>query len=318
MVIRGIQKRVLIVCILTILAIITVFLVLRVFATDITNSLEPRYILCIPQGGIIDMCNAILRCHKYAVSTNRILLIDTTTGWFNDDINEYIQIHSPYVYTGHPATLYEKIKDKSIYPKGINLMDIKAPVNRDNKFYMDDTLVTYDLNREFNETVLVYSMFRLGEPGFTELLQFCSFSKIVVDAYKKTRARLPKSYVSVHIRNTDYESNVAEFMEKHSSELENKAIFLASDNKQTIDQFKERYGANLYSFAFIPDNGGKPIHENYVRTKEESKKYNTETLVDILLLAAADEYYYSNAQSGFSKTVTELRNDKRLLDRLIE
>jgi hypothetical protein len=288
-----------------------------VYAKDGKDRDEPRYLICIPQGGLIDMCNVILRCHKYAVANNRILIIDTSLGWYNDDINKYINIYSPYVYTGAPDTIYHKIKDLSIFPQGVNIMNMNSISKREDVFYINNIPVSYDLDHDHPETIMVYSLFRLGNNGFTELLNFCGFSNLVLDAYKSARARLPQKYISIHVRNTDYTSDVAKFIETHDAEFTDTAIFLGSDNKKTINQFKERYGKNLYSFAYIPDNGGKPIHDGYKRTKAEAEKYNIETFVDILLLASADEYYYSFKGSGFSQAVMQLRDEPRLLHRLL-
>lgn len=306
------------------LLIIIIINVTNNLACKASYSLEPNYIICIPQGGLIDMCNVIYRSHEYAKNYNRILLIDTTTGWFNDDINDYIQFHSPYIYTGHPNTLNYKIKDISVYPSGINIMDMPFPEKRRNphsegySFYLNDRSLSYNLDKSFDERIMVYSMYRLGPHYFNELLRFSSISDMVKKSYWSARARLPSYYVGIHIRNTDYASDVPHFIKTHETQFAEKALFVATDNRGSLDLIKEKYGSNVFSFTDITDNGGKPLHEARNRNKEESRKYNIDTFVDLLLLASANEYYHSSNESGFSLAIVEVRNEEGLLTRLLK
>jgi hypothetical protein len=160
-------------------------------------------------------------------------------------------------------------------------------------------------------------MYRIGLFYFGDLLRFSTLSDLVKNAYWSARSRLPSYYVGVHVRNTDYASNVPEFIKDHENQFLEKAIFVATDNRSSLDLFKEKYGSNVFSFTDITDNGGKPLHHGSNRNKEESRKYNIDTFVDILLLATANEYYYSSKESGFSLAIVELRNEDALLKRLL-
>jgi hypothetical protein len=284
--------------------------------------LEPKYMVCVPQGGIMDKCNVINNCIEYVKKYNRVLIIDTKRDWFNDDINEYIYIHSPYVYTGAADSIVNKINNLSKLPKNINLNNLDnivlkkhGPTPQEWVYYKDDKSLTFDLNKDYNENVLVYSNCG-GGFGFISLLEISTLAPNVLDVYKTRRAQLPEKYVGLHIRNTDIGSNISKFLDDHKDVLENNTIFLASDNKNTIDELKKIFGEKLVTFADIPDNGGKPIHEGYERTKEESQKYNIDTFVDILLLASADEYYFSCQKSGFSTTIKEMRTKPELIKRI--
>jgi hypothetical protein len=134
-------------------------------------------------------------------------------------------------------------------------------------------------------------------------------------AYKTARDKLPASYVAIHIRNTDYKSNVGDFLKKHGDLLKDKPIFLASDNKGTIELFKKQF--NIYSFSDIPENYGHNLHEEYSRSGPEISKYNLDTIVDLLLLASSSELYYSYAESAFTQAAIELHEDQELLARLL-
>ena len=154
-------------------------------------------------------------------------------------------------------------------------------------------------------------------PGLVPLLEISTFSREILDLYKLRRSQLPQKYIGVHIRNTDYKSDLSTFINENHNILDNNVIFLASDNKDTIDEMMSLYRNNIFTFANIPANNGKPIHEGYKRTKEESHLYIIDTFVDILLLANADTFIYSSKESGFSKAVEELHKNPDLIKKLL-
>jgi len=284
--------------------------------------LEPKYVLCIPQEGIMDKFHTIYRCLNYAKKTNRVLIIDTTKDWFNDDINQYIHFHSSYIYTGPSNSIIHRINKLTTYPRNINIekldtiKKIKKNADAHHKFYINNICLSFGLNKQYDESIVVYSNGGGGN-GLISLLEMSTLNAEVISMYKLRRAQLPDKYVGIHIRNTDYTSDVPNFVKTHDHIFRNNAVFLASDNKKTIDSIKNKYGKNIYTFASIPDNDGKPIHEYYNRTQKEAKIYNIDTLVDIFLLAAADNYYFSCVKSGFSKTIFELRKKPELIKRLL-
>jgi len=261
-------------------------------------NLEPSYIICIPEGNITNIFNTIWRCHEYAKKTGRILIIDTHYEWFNDDINTYIHFHSPYIYAGNPETIYFKIKNLSIYPKGVDIMNLSGTASE----------INYSLNSEPDEKIMVYkSQGQMG--GFCDFLQFCSFSPVVMDVYNATFSRLPNRYIGVHIVSDNYDGDILEFIKKSQKLFESKAIFISSDNRVMSDIFRNKFGSNIYEFS---NSGNVVIREN----KDEYRKYVIDSFVDILLLASANEYYYINSRSELSLAITELREDNILLKRL--
>lgn len=316
------KKKTLIIVIFVIILIIiaSIICVIKYMSGFDKEHLVPKYMILVPQAGTIDMCCIVLTCIRYAKKHNRVLIIDSTDTWFNDDFNEYINIHSPQVYTGAADTITHKINALTTYPPNVNIEKLSDVVyDKQTKAYtVNGTSLSFPLNQDYDARIVVYSNGRQPGASLSELLEMCTFSPKVLDVFKSRRAQLPYKYVSVHIRNTDYDSDVPKFIEENNNVLEYKTIFLASDNKNSIDEMKSKYGSNIITFAYIPDNNGKPIHEGYKRTKEESRLYNVDTFVDILLLAAANEYYYSCKKSGFSQAILELRSKPALLSRLLK
>jgi hypothetical protein len=203
-------------------------------------------------------------------------------------------------------------------------MNPKFPEKRKNtdslgfSFFLNDRNLSYSLDKNYDERILLYSMYRQSDFHFNDLLRICTLSDMVKTAYWSARSKLPSYYVGIHVRNTDYISNVPEFLNIHEKQFADKALFVATDNRSSLELFKEKYGSNIFNFTDITDNGGRPQHEGNIRNKEESRKYNIDTFVDILLLASANEYYHSSKESGFSLAIAELRNEESILKRLLK
>ena len=105
--------------ILILLIVLVIIWLIYVFLRSL--SVGPIYIVCRPMCGLIDKMSVIKNCIDYAIKSNRVIIIDTTTDYFNDDINVYINIHSPHVYTGPADSILPKIMNLSIYPPGTKL-----------------------------------------------------------------------------------------------------------------------------------------------------------------------------------------------------
>jgi len=296
------KKRAFIIAILLVVAIICIVLY---FNRRKAGIFEPSYIVCFPKGGFINMIHRVIDAYTYAVDHNRVLIVDTRKNWFKDSLYEYFFIHSPYVYVGDIDFLYGSLDKLTKYPSvsnGLKNIDIEGKYN-------------IDLTRDYSEQVLLYSHFG-GGPSVKPFFSICSLTPIVYEAYKKARDKLPANYVGVHIRNTDYKSDVDAFIKKYTDILKDKPVFLASDNKNTIEQFKKQF--NIYTFSDIPENYGMNLHEEYSRSGAEIRKYNVDTIVDLLLLASSSELYYSFAESAFTQAAIELHEDKELLKGLLK
>ena len=282
-------KNKLIIIITLIIIVLVVF-----FYKEKPNYGEPNYIICFPKGGFINMIHRIIAAHRYAVKHNRVLIIDTRRNWFGDSLNEYMFFHSNNVYVGDNDFLYKSLQPLSMYPNYLSLKE----QNELPEIY------NINLSKEYKERVLIYSHFG-GGSSVKEFFSLCSLTPVMFDAYKSARDKLPNSYVAVHIRS---DKDVPEFINKHIELLNGKPIFLASDNVNTIDVFKKQF--NIYSFSDIH------LKKEDERSKEEIRKYNIDTIVDLLLLASGSELYYSSVESAYTHAAIELHEDSALLKRL--
>ena len=279
-----------------------------------------KYIVCYPVGGFCDMLHIIDRCLNYAIKYNRILMIDTCKTWFQHDIYKYITFTHKNIYNKLSYQLFDKASIyqasfKNILNREFTIVD-KTDYNNFKKYKVYTSLgdeINTDLSLEYKEDVLIYSCGGGGIP-FT-LIKYLHFNKIVLDKYYKRLNILPKKYTSFHIRNTDYKSDVKTFLEKHHNILTNNSCFIATDNITTRDEIKKKYGATIYYFSDIPKVKTGGIHLNPI--KMDHTTFIIDCIVDILLLASANEYYYSSTQSGYSKFALYLFTNKNILNNLV-
>jgi len=272
-------------------------------------SLPKKYLICLPQGGFNDMLNRIYFSYQYALRNKRILVIDTRRCDFRDDIRKYIifnLIKGSY-YTGSFDELYKNLQNKSIYPeeftgKNINSIDIKSESLYFNptKLYFQQVLITCGYG---------------GGIEADSLLKSCRFTEKIINEYRRRKEILPSLYISIHIRNTDYTSDIPKFLEEIN--VNESDIFLASDNADTIEIFKEKYGSRLYSFSNIPKGSyGQNIHID-LKTSSNAENINIDCIVDLLLLASGSKILYSLNKSGYTKLALSIHKQPDLLSHLI-
>jgi hypothetical protein len=281
-----------------------------------------KYLVVHPKGGFVDCMSVIDKCLQYAIIYNRIMVIDMKYSHFNVDLQKYVLFDHPNIHNCILDNFYESIKNSSVFPNQLRgLVGIYNSVYINNKsFYITDskeevsTLI--DLTKDYEEDVLVYGHCRNGPIG-KMIFNHLKFSSFIMDEYKKRITVLPKKYISFHIRNTDHKSNVPEFIEIHNDKMKNNVFFLASDNKENIDDIKKKFGSNVYTFSNITTQE-LPLH--FIRHKSHDDKMQNirDSICDLLILSGGTEFYYSNKYSGYSQLANYFHSTPDILKKLIE
>ena len=258
-----------------------------------------KYIVCYPYGGFCDMLHVIDDCLNYAIKYNRILIIDTTNNWFKEDIYNYMTF------------THENMTNKLNYSLQFN-MDVKNNIqySMNQNPYCNNSI---DLSIEYTEDIIYYNNCGGGIP-YT-LLNYFHFNPIIIDSYRTRLNALPKNYTSMHIRNTDIKSDVDNFISTHQYNLKNNSCFIATDDIVTRDKIKQLYGSNIYFFSNIPKLKGANIHYNHENI--DHKQFIIDCIVDILLLASANNFYYSSYSSGYSRLALYLFENKEILNKIL-
>jgi len=286
-----------------------------------------KYMLCIPGGGICDMIFVISYCLEYAIKNNRTLIIDTTRiDWFKESIHDFIAFNHPLICIRDPKISLRDIRPNSIFPEDLNthhLCDFPIYVNyKDARMQTENRAsLTIDLSKSYKEDIIVYCFWadsKLADvPNRFDITPYMKFKTNVLSVFRERRKLLPKSYVSFHIRNTDHKSDVSKFVEEHDHIFKTHPCFLASDNKQNIEDIKDKYCGNVYNFSKIEKYvEGAGLH-HITRTRDELISLIIDSYADLLLLASGDEIYISTRKSRFSLYAEYLLKHKQLLSNLI-
>lgn len=278
-----------------------------------------KYLLCRPLGGLNDNLARIYLCLEYCKKYNRILMIDMK---FN---NGYSINFSDYFYIqAEHRIIYDSNKIKeiilgnqfSIYPNGIiDLYNYKMDYDI-NWFYQigDDKIYTdINLNIDYNEDIVLYNACGGGE-GSLEIFKIIGLNKFVIDEFYLRYNKIPKPYISIHIRNTDYKMDYKKFYEKNQQKINNKNIFLATDSNSVLIFFKEK-NVNFYNFTSLPQND-EPIHSKWSPT--DKSRVFIDTICDLLILALGNEFLLPDTYFyGYTRLAYNLFLNKNIIKKLL-
>lgn len=279
-----------------------------------------RYIICKPRGGMIDIFSLILMSLKYSERFNRILIIDTSKSLhFKDGFFKYFSSNHNNIYKGNCNEFYDSVNITTY--KLRHYIDYKNfdPFTDKNYIICSGSKNNLDLNLDYNEDIILYgnNNFKLDR-DIIYFFQNFVIKPIILNVLKKRFDSLPIGYVSVHIRNTDYKSNVPLFIKKHYDILKNENIFLATDDVESLKLFQKHFN-NVYTFTNIIKSSNKlygrksgGIHF-IIRKKKKHEIFNIDTVVDFLLLANSKNYYFSCKKSGFSNCAKILFDNKKIV-----
>jgi len=277
-----------------------------------------KLVYCITFGGLSDNINQILAAYDYCKKYNRKLVINTVHfSRINDRIQNYFEMNDSVFYKVNLDAFFAMTKKMNIFPniESIDNLDFlwnpttKHMVLRDSKKEL-----IFNQEKNYKEDLLVVANCRVTVKNNTNDVKtfFKKYSpnKEILKILKKRYENLPKDYISVHIRNTDYKSDVDNFIKINKENFKNKNIFLASDNTESIAEFKEKTSANVFAFSNIPifdKNFKGGIHKYNVDNKQE---LNTDSIIDLILLSLGNYFYFSCPFSGYSLAAKDMNEDK--------
>jgi hypothetical protein len=120
---------------------------------------------------------------------------------------------------------------------------------------------------------------------------------------------MPKPYIGVQIRNTDYKSDpavVAPILKRYTH-----SVYLATDSVEA-QRYVRAIALGKVWTSPIPDFGGKPLHLTPV-SFEEKFRLNRIAIEDLIMLSLAENVYVSNARSGFACLAQKLNGNQRVV-----
>lgn len=207
----------------------------------------------------------------------------------------------------------------------------------------------FNFNKTYpREKVLLYSKGSGGD-GFS-MLQYIRFTPEFLKEFRlhSESLHIPAEYISIHLRATDRaliinnnirgislaESNTIiktptsskdpkkaslEKIDRFIKKFPGLAVFIASDNSNTLKYFKKKYPQTIMSEASFKYKSNSMENKSYIIHKKfGSKDENVlkDALFDLLLLAGGKAILTS--AGGFSRLAKKLQVDKALLMDMLE
>lgn len=200
------------------------------------------------------MMTQIKFCLDYCEASGRLCVIDTKrVREFENDIFDFFDISHSCLSSLSPPEFYRYVSETphiTIFPPIITpdilpyfLANTRHPINGYRIFNGVSTKL--DITRDNNETVIVHYNSGSGDSAAWFLKSF-SPKPILFSELKRRASALGESYLGVHIRNTDYKSDVSGFLAENDSVLrEAITVFLATDNPHTLLTIRAIYGEKI-------------------------------------------------------------------------
>jgi len=251
-------------------------------------------------GGLSDTIRQIMWGCQLSARFKRWLIIDTTHSTLRVDIQQYFDINQYNIYRGDMRQFYQYASPDRVIPDGAIEYVISNGCPKTNILCPE---------QDSEADIIVCGKSGLGGTVINQFIKLFLMTDKILTILRQRFYQLPEDYISVHIRNTDYQSDVELFIEQNRVLLTGKNIFLASDNTDSINLFKNKVDAIIYQFANIPNYNHDPnlgIHKYVVNNKNE---LNIDSIVDLVLLSLGERVLYSCKMSNYSKNAFVMNSD---------
>jgi hypothetical protein len=301
----------------------------------LANKLE-RVLLCIPHGGLNDTLGQIEKCRRYAKAFDRVLVIDThRRSGILSHFPDFFEMKDPggvtvvpqldeslrrrlNALTCNPAALQNRIGEYvSLYSTERNNVCEKT----------SGGLNTFDFEKDYEEQLLVNEQCRSGHLA-EHLLPRLVLSLRARSEISASLSRLPRPYVGVHVRNTDYRTDYVALFESMYDQVAWKNLLVCSDDAGAISHARSFFRHSVVITATaIPNAVGKPLHRGSTYDSHDERVRATITaLTDLLALGCAQEFHYAKivsdgnrgpTRSGFSLLADHLFRNRHLIESLL-
>lgn len=273
------------------------------------------YLYLVVYGGFNDILSRIICLLNYCKKTERVLLLDTTKGCYKMNFSDYFSIDSNMIVYDIKKIRYicEKIEEKEIYPEFLSkkLIDLV-----DNKISLKFGMPTYtynnkgfDLPKECKKNLLVYSCYGGGN-GY-RLFRLLKIREDIVKYCEEVYNSIEKPYISIQVRHTDYKCDYERLYEDNREYLEDKTIYLGTDNKKVVEYFISK-GLRIVNLTKYPEEESRNLHYSEVETYIKMR----DLLCDIYMITRSEKII-SNSIGGFIRLLRESNNEYKKNEKII-
>jgi hypothetical protein len=180
------------------------------------------------------------------------------------------------------------------------------------------------MEEDYSENLLVHHACGWEKNTSLRALSRLKVKRGISKELSRRLALIGSSYSAIHIRDTDYKTSYRAKVLKMKKAIRG-PVFVATDNREALEFCRSVFGhEQTFSFSKLPDQAGRPLH--YFQDLSEAYIRNLDSLVDLLMLALSEHYYFfpiygtsdkrAPMYSGFSMLAYELRRRPHVLRHL--
>lgn len=168
-----------------------------------------------------------------------------------------------------------------------------------------------------------------GGEGSIEILSLFKLKNEIINKINLKIKFLGVDYDAIHIRNTDYKSEYATFLERVKIKTLGRRILLSTDNPDVIyfakETMKQTEIVEIEKFPPKSNRKSGPLHFQWGMSKERIQLNNIIMLADLIGMANSKNLFFPNLTenihlakfSGFSLLAENLKSRPALIDQLM-
>ena len=266
------------------------------------NQPPPKAVLCRPRGGLNDTLCQIQRCFAYCRKHGRTLVLDTSRSGLRDDFFRYFDVvgTSVAVMSWHAFAKSNSVPGLTVHPAEVReRLDSYQTTLGDGGVYFDvETSVglSFDFAKPHPETLLLHEACGGGINSIW-LLKYLQPTKFLSDQLAHRLGNLPASYVAVHIRNTDLETDHKKLLWELEYVLTGRNVLYCTDSGtlQAELQNQPAKGSRPYFLTALDHTSSARLHEESTTSIDS----NIDMLADLFALARSKTLYFTFTKAGY-------------------
>lgn len=269
-----------------------------------------KYLLCRPRGGLNDTLCQIEACWQYSELHNRVLIVDTEYLIATGIGVRFSRLFKPIkcgenVIFDLSTTLLGNLNQLSTYPPSCRgrLSNYKAKLN-ENLIHIDietNTKISFDFNKNYEEDLLLHDQFGGFRFGIKCLARLKLTYEFRYDVLSKLLPLIGKTYIAIHVRNTDYQSHFTEAFKEIYEKTRNQRLLICSDSVEAINFANNFFDqSEIFTLSLPPDSGGRSLPTYSTFQCNDRQRYDliVNAFSDLIGLAFAQEIIFCKLTQG--------------------
>lgn len=282
---------------------------------------KKNYLLCRPRGGLNDTLCQIERCWRYAEKYNRELIIDTTRSGLYTEFSSFFKANkiTDGVYFSISEFGFERFEKLTSTFNSFNL-NIPGIYDATVMNFVDPSngaQMSFNFSQGSNDVLLVHEQCGGGIASLGALARLELVDEIR-DKVSRLYAGSENSYYALHVRNTDYRTDLNALLMKIKRFLVGENLLVCSDDASVPAQVAIilKY-TKVFTIEGYKSEDGEPIHDNRAKYgPEEQRRLSVNSVVEFLMMSLAKDVFYdfvstkgastALAPSGYSRLAKAL------------